>query len=309
MELLDDSGAREAHLSFDWTLVAALVWMLGTASCLDLNAQGFKCSTDDRCPDGYTCTNHLCWSGQPQGTGGAGTGGTGGGGSGGAAMDAGAEGPTMSAADMGADQTTGGCTETCADGRFCKSGRCLDTMLINGRQCEDDRQCKSGACAQIEGICCDRACVGQCEKCNSAGTCEMVTGQPAAPRSKCTGDSACGGSCNGSAPDCKYPTATKECRPKTCECGGTAAGIATSVGYCQSTEAATCDESSNTCPPIKTTACNGYSCNDVTKACNRDCTPGPDNAGCAATKTCCASTAGCPIIGQGHCNVCAISCG
>jgi len=82
------------------------------------------------------------------------------------------------------------------------------TNLTNGSQCADGSQCQSSFC--VDGVCCDRACDGQCEACAesaSLGTCTAVQGMPRAPRSACSGTGTCAGSCDGTnAMTCTYPT-------------------------------------------------------------------------------------------------------
>src|SRR6185369_530740 len=55
-----------------------------------------------------------------------------------------------------------------------------------GRACAADRDCDSGHCA--DGVCCAKACAGQCEACNEAGsvgTCVAVGGAPRGTRDAC----------------------------------------------------------------------------------------------------------------------------
>lgn len=64
------------------------------------------------------------------------------------------------------------CSETCADddacepGFACQSGRCRGT-LTPGDGCGFAEQCASGRC--VDGVCCERACDGACERCDLTG--------------------------------------------------------------------------------------------------------------------------------------------
>src|SRR6478609_11569019 len=49
-----------------------------------------------------------------------------------------------------------------------------------GAACTADSECESNSCT--DGICCERACDGQCEACNVRGKCAAVRGDPVAPR-------------------------------------------------------------------------------------------------------------------------------
>lgn len=79
----------------------------------------------------------------------------------------------------------------CAAGAWCSAGVCR-VPLANGAACERNDSCASAACA--DGVCCDRACAGQCEACDvTPGTCSAVTGTPHGSRPLC----AVAASCNG----------------------------------------------------------------------------------------------------------------
>ena len=49
-------------------------------------------------------------------------------------------------------------------GQFCMGGICVALLGI-GQPCSSTAQCLTGFCA--DGVCCDRACDGQCEACDS----------------------------------------------------------------------------------------------------------------------------------------------
>ncbi|HEX7669348.1 MAG TPA: hypothetical protein VF395_07195, partial [Polyangiaceae bacterium] len=106
-----------------------------------------------------------------------------------------------------------------------------------------------------DGVCCSSPCSGQCQACNLAGkegVCSPVTGAPHGIRASCTTDgTACGGTCDGTSPNCTYPVATTRCRTGSCT-----TGVATAEAFCQGT---------GSCPapvlePCRPNACSGALC-------------------------------------------------
>jgi len=91
-----------------------------------------------------------------------------------------------------------------------------------GSLCTLGSECASSFC--IDGHCCDTACSGLCESCDS-GTCSpIVVGTD--PANECTGTGTCGGVCDG-ARACMYPPANTDCG--TCaRCSGN--GLCVPVG-------------------------------------------------------------------------------
>lgn len=122
--------------------------------------------------------------------------------------------------DYACDGVSGSCPTTCttsrqcASGRFCDNGRCA-TLKVPGATCGSSSECQSGFCA--DGVCCDQACSGSCDRCNlsgSVGTCSPApVNDPGSP--------ACGGSvvCNGTLADCPI-LCTSGC-PSSTYCSGT----------------------------------------------------------------------------------------
>ncbi|MGM0577009.1 MAG: lamin tail domain-containing protein [Myxococcota bacterium] len=127
-----------------------------------------------------------------------------------------------------ADQTQPSCLETCGGdsdcdaGAHCFEGTCrldLDDSLTCGR----DGHCDSGYC--VDGVCCNNACDGQCERCDlsgSKGTCSF-SDSGSDPDDDCDGTGVCGGTCDGDG-GCTFPPETLAC--DTCmRCDG--------AGFCE----------------------------------------------------------------------------
>lgn len=142
--------------------------------------------------------------------------------------------------------------------------------------------CASGFC--VDGVCCESACEGECNRCNGAvpGTCA-----PAAagtnPRNLCKADtqSPCGldGTCDG-AGACRLSPKGKVCAQPTCTQG-------------MLTNAATCD-GAGACGAPTTRACAPYACNAQGNGCASICTPA---SGCAPAVSCVSGS--CGKVGQG----------
>jgi hypothetical protein len=137
----------------------------------------------------------------------------------------------------------------------------------NGDPCATAEQCQSGL--RVDGVCCDRACDGQCEACDvpgSVGTCTTVpSGQPHGARPACAGGGVCQGICGGaSATACVFPGAATTCGAPACT-----DGVATSAGACTGAGA---------CAPGATRSCGDYACGatdcKTTCAAREDCAPG-----------------------------------
>lgn len=168
------------------------------SACQPLTANGGSCSLGSECVSGF-CVSGLCCNGS----------------CGGACETCSAMGnegrctPLAEAtviAQCGAyacDGVTGVCptsctsTRNCAAGRFCDNGQC-EQLRTTGVACTANTQCQSGFCA--DGVCCNSACSGSCDRCNLAGTGGTCSPAPAND----PGSPACGGAvvCNGTLADC-----------------------------------------------------------------------------------------------------------
>jgi len=171
----------------------------------------------------------------------------------------------------------------CISGDYCNvAGACV-SKKADGYACGAANECANGSCA--DGVCCARACNGQCEACDvpgSVGQCVAVSGPPHGARTACAGSGTCGGACDGAnAAACAYPSSSTSCRNASCS-GGTA------------TAAATCD-GAGACPPAVTAQCDPYLCGG--NACKTSCLADSDCIAadrCDATGVCVPKT----VVGQ-----------
>lgn len=206
----------------------------------------------------------------------------------------------------------------CSTGNWCDAGTCV-AKYDNGVACAATNSCKSNFC--VDGVCCNKACGGQCEACDvqgSGGTCTPVSGQPhdvGGSRSACAGDgSVCDGACNGSLTTaCTYPGTGTSCRAASCT-----SGVATVGATCQGTGSCPAKQTV-TCTPFVcgATACLGNCAGDV------DCIVGDYCAGgvckplldngkaCGANHECnsqyCVDGVCCDSACKGQCEACDVS--
>jgi len=164
---------------------------------------------------------------------------------------------------------------SCGAGTYCAgtatgsaAGTCLKT---EGTTCANGKECGSGFC--VDGYCCDSACAGQCEACDAKlneGKCSPILGDAHGTRPKC-GDGAgnacrileCDGINRSSCLKFKNGPGTK-CSDATCvDSVETEAGFCTGDGACLVPEPATCG----------LYVCGGTTCKK-TCASNADCIDG-----------------------------------
>ncbi len=85
--------------------------------------------------------------------------------------------------------------------------------VTNSGACQTSNDCVSTNC--VDGVCCDTACVGECEACDvqgSVGTCTGVDGVPHGARVGCEGNGICGGVCVAATRNtCTYPSSSTSC--------------------------------------------------------------------------------------------------
>ncbi len=185
----------------------------------------------------------------------------------------------------------------CKDGERCIAGTCA-AQGDNGASCASANDCGSGFC--VDGVCCDKACDGQCEACDGAnkpGVCAPISGAPHGARVPCTTDgSACAGACDGQEPlGCSYPSGTV-CSPGSCTPGqdGNEA-VATVEASCNG---------SGRCPAVREQACGGDGCDAKKQQCNGDCADGsacPSGQYCSAGECVTALPSGTACQSQSEC--------
>ncbi len=163
----------------------------------------------------------------------------------------------------------------CLSGAFCNGGACADKVGL-GFSCALAAACFSGFCA--DGVCCDGACGGQCQACDTEaahGKCTAITGKPHAGRPACSTDptSPCAArACDGVVGIACVGFAANDvtCRMPTC-----ADGVLT--------EGATCN-GKGLCPAIVSTQCPYFfACAADGTTCATSCA---DDAGCVKGYTC-----------------------
>ncbi|MBI5515501.1 MAG: hypothetical protein HY909_17100 [Deltaproteobacteria bacterium] len=170
------------------------------------------------------------------------------------------------------------CRTRCARDADCAADAFCDTMTNRcerrgapGARCSAPSQCTTGFC--VDGVCCDAACDGQCEACDTSGRsgmCTSVIGPPRGSRMPCTGmaGDVCAGVCDGmNRRTCRYPPTGTSCRLPSC-----IDGVATL--------AATCDGVGN-CPMASTTPCMPFTCGEL--ECRTECRTDAD---CAMGNVC-----------------------
>jgi MYXO-CTERM domain-containing protein len=178
----------------------------------------------------------------------------------------------------------------CTNGFCCGSAKCDDgascgvpgsegtCTRVNGSACKADPECGSGHC--VDGVCCDRACDGQCEACDVfdpttglAGKCIPVKGVPHGARTACEkGSDVCGAKqCDGTTvASCASPVGSDVlCRTNSC-----VAGVQTLEAKC---------DGMGGCPAVVTKSCAGFACTLDGLACETACTTADQ---CAAGYRC-----------------------
>jgi hypothetical protein len=167
--------------------------------------------------------------------------------------------------------TATGCATSCAVDAdcvataYCAGSVCVARTVLAGA-CTSDHQCLSGHCA--DGVCCDKACNGQCEACDLAttvGTCNATLGAPHGTRTPCAaGGYDCASACDGTNRTACGPG------PSGLVCGTSACvgGVERHVGKCDG--AGSCADGAKSCGGF---ACGASACK-VTCAANADCAAG-----------------------------------
>lgn len=189
-------------------------------------------------------------------------------------------------------QDTGG---DCPSGQACDGSKACKSE--DGQSCSGGGDCLSSFCT--DGVCCDNACGGTCERCNdgTVGQCEAVaTGSD--PDNECSGMDVCNGM--GS---CQCSDATKNGDESDVDCGGTVCAACVDGKICQSAsdcQSGVCTGNVCVAPSCGDAVQNGTEVCDVndpnTPCCNAACTGSknsgevcgtdPDGTDCDAAPTC-----------------------
>jgi len=178
------------------------------------------------------------------------------------------------------DAASGACKSSCAEDGDCAAGYACSTgtcKRLQGATCLGGAECASGSC--VDGVCCESACAGTCERCDQAGRlgfCDAIPGG-ADPDGECAdqGAASCGtsGVCSGARTCAVYPAGT------TCAAAGC-------TGASTSAPADTCS-GAGTCVDAGTVSCFPLTCNPTTGTCRAACSVDGD---CAAGFGCSAGT-------------------
>lgn len=203
----------------------------------------------------------------------------------------------------------------CITGYFCNGSNTCESKRSNGASCSAANQCTSGHC--VDGVCCNSACTGQCQACDSpnAGTCSPVTGAPHGTRPACASDGTlCGGSCNGTLTTaCAYPGGSTECRGWDCNSNeATLQAFCNGAGACPAEQKQQCDPF--VCGP---TGCFGPCTSDIECLDGKYCSAGmcidklSNGTTCAAGNQCssghCIDGVCCDGTCNGQCEACDVA--
>jgi hypothetical protein len=197
---------------------------------------GYKCGASTDCADNYACVDGVCCTSACAGScdvcsavlGAVSDGHC-------TPIPAGTPGTPACPGNVLCDGSSNACPAGCTTDSQCPSGlRCVDggcaAVSDNGANCVTKTDCYSRNC--VDGVCCDRACTGECEACTVAlkgygvdGVCKPI-GAGLDPESECPAEvpASCGytGKCDGSKAECAaYPGGT--------DCGATP-GLTSCVG-------------------------------------------------------------------------------
>jgi hypothetical protein len=207
------------------------------------------------------------------------------------------------------------CSRDCAaEGKVCsENGSCVcrpgevaagnSCLLQDGDPCQTSQQCQAGSTC-IDGVCCQEACNGTCERCEpNTGFCVALgAGQQ---DNQCTN----GRQCNGARGDCRL-TIRQPCSGNGAECTTNACeptvGNATQICCSQACSGTRpfCRSNGQGCVQCETNADCGNGCNTQTGLCN-DLLPIGTQCG---TTSQCASGAQCLLDQNGQTRCCERNC-
>ena len=139
------------------------------------------------------------------------------------------------------DRELGACDE---DEHRDAEGTCVPKLPL-GETCTGDEQCITARC--VDSVCCESACAGQCQMCDSTGSCVRI--QSAAPvggRKPCANAGAvCGGVCDGSSDQCVFAGSEQVCVDAACnpERTSTTVAVCDGGGQCSAPTTTNCGPS------------------------------------------------------------------
>ncbi|MBI4954590.1 MAG: hypothetical protein HY908_21375 [Myxococcales bacterium] len=201
----------------------------------------------------------------------------------------------------------------CLGTEYCDGANTCQPKKANGAACGGNNQCTNGNC--VDGFCCNTACGGACDRCNtvgSEGTCTILTGgapgDPSCAPYVCWGGSTCPTLCPLGDVNCStgnYCNGSNACVPKLADgvaCGGDnqcANGHCVDGVCCNTACGGSCD-ACNLAPNVGT-------CTNVAagQPGNPSCSPYECRGGATCSTSCnfdseCASTAYCDF-GDNNC--------
>lgn len=170
---------------------------------------------------------------------------------------------------------SGHCQGTCDSSGSCKA--------TGGQVCQAAAECAAGLSCAPDGHCCDRACAGPCESCET-GTCKPVTGAPHTGHGGCAGSATeCAGSCTGATNgQCTWPNTA--CGQSTCTTLTNTQSQPTGTTY---TPQGACN--TGTCSPASATSCAGSLICATNSTCKTSCATDAD---CLVGNACTAGVCG-----------------
>jgi len=174
------------------------------------------------------------------------------------------------------------CTETITNDALCTvigAGQ-IACQLKNGAVCATDQECVSSHCAN--GLCCDTACAGTCQRCDSAGSAGTCASIPAL----CTGT-------------CAACAASGSCEAAVAGCSGTC-GVCSQVSATDFSCAASAGSCTGNCDVCSQASATAFNCAASAGLCTGNC---DTCSQVSATRFDCAATAG---MCTGNCGVCGL---
>jgi len=202
---------------------------------------------------------------------------------------------------------------SCAIDFYCNASGACAAKKTPGAICSSGKECGTGYC--VDGVCCNAACDGQCQSCNSDGTCSRKTfGMPTGSKAPCSGTGTCGGYCNGTSDACFYPGTATSCGSAMCstDLASVMFSSCDGRGSCAATRSTGCN-ASEYCGNAMCTAkvTNGNTCQASAQCSSGNCSTNPLTGAkfcCQASLTYCTACVDLQTDNS-NCGVCGASCG